>query len=212
MEILRPTLRNVQQQLLRSQSGRQRTNIHLLHLRTQPTFRTRPGNISQTRLFQSQGLKRSFPRLRAQNINKNGRRWKSDDAKLDSTPDSQLSIGQRLKKLSREYGWAAVYVYFGLSLLDFPFCFLAVTLIGADRVGHYEHIVVEWAKGVLQWPLGATAAQHVGEAVDKVAEASGAEDGQRVLEEDYHGYKEAEKANSGSNASRWYAIHFNIRC
>lgn len=201
MESLRPVLRNLQQQLLRSQAGRQRANLHLLHLRTQPTFRTRPSINQQLRSFHFQNPRRALPKFRAQNPARSNRRWKSDDAKLDSIPDSQLSIGQRLKKLSREYGWAAVYVYFGLSLLDFPFCFAAVYLIGADTVGYYEHIVVEWAKGILQWPLGSQAAQHVGDAVDKVAEASGAEDGQRVLEEDYHGYKQAEKANSGSNAS-----------
>ncbi len=33
-------------------------------------------------------------------------------------------------------------VYFGLSVLDFPFCFLAVRLIGPDRIGEAEHWVV----------------------------------------------------------------------
>ena len=40
-----------------------------------------------------------------------------------------------------------------------PFFFLAVRSIGTERIGHYEHAVVEWIKGVLpfdiprfQWP------------------------------------------------------------
>lgn len=32
-------------------------------------------------------------------------------------------------------------VYLGLSALDFPFCFLAVRLLGTDRIGHYEEVV-----------------------------------------------------------------------
>ena len=35
-------------------------------------------------------------------------------------------------------------VYFGLSALDFPFCFLAVRLIGPDRIGEVEHKIVDW--------------------------------------------------------------------
>lgn len=41
----------------------------------------------------------------------------------------------KLKKLSREYGWTVVGVYFALSVLDFPFCFLLVRTVGTDRVG-----------------------------------------------------------------------------
>ncbi|KAH4309782.1 hypothetical protein HBH64_228310 [Parastagonospora nodorum] len=57
------------------------------------------------------------------------------------SPEPALSLSQRLKALSREYGWTAVGVYFGLSLLDFPFCFLAVRLLGTDRIGHYEDVI-----------------------------------------------------------------------
>lgn len=45
------------------------------------------------------------------------------------------SLSARLKKLSREYGWSAVGVYLGLSVLDFPFCFLLVRTVGTDRIG-----------------------------------------------------------------------------
>ncbi|EFX03623.1 peptide alpha-n-acetyltransferase [Grosmannia clavigera kw1407] len=60
-----------------------------------------------------------------------------------------LSLSARLKKLSREYGWAAVGVYFGLSLLDFPFCFLLVRTVGTDKIAEIEHVVVNYAKAVI---------------------------------------------------------------
>ncbi|KAI1177625.1 hypothetical protein F4777DRAFT_540738 [Nemania sp. FL0916] len=58
-----------------------------------------------------------------------------------TTPESQ-SLSARLKKLSREYGWAAVGVYLGLSVLDFPFCFLLVRVVGTERIGELEHWLV----------------------------------------------------------------------
>ena len=65
---------------------------------------------------------------------------KSEGAKTGSageSADETLSLSQRLKKLSREYGWAAVGVYLGLSALDFPFCFLLVRWLGTDRIGTF---------------------------------------------------------------------------
>ncbi|CAI7641871.1 unnamed protein product [Penicillium glandicola] len=66
----------------------------------------------------------------------------------------KASLSQRLKKLSREYGWAALGVYLGLSALDFPFCFAAVRLLGVERIGYYEHAVVGFVKDKLKsvWP------------------------------------------------------------
>lgn len=45
-------------------------------------------------------------------------------------------------------------VYFGLSALDFPFCFAAVRLLGVDRIGHFEHVVVQSVKDAVHsvWP------------------------------------------------------------
>lgn len=53
-----------------------------------------------------------------------------------------LTLSQRFRQLSREYGWSAVGIYFLLSALDFPFCFLAVRVIGTERIGHWEHVIV----------------------------------------------------------------------
>lgn len=94
--------------------------------------------------------------------------------------------------------------------MDFPFCFLAVKLLGTDLIGHWEHVIVGNVKAWLQWPLGADVKQQVSDAVDKVAEVSGAEDGKRMLEEasdsvalEDHGYKEAEKAAGSKDASKF---------
>ncbi len=69
-----------------------------------------------------------------------------------SKPNTQQPQGlsARLKKLSREYGWAAVGVYLGLSVLDFPFCFLLVRVVGTERIGekinHPEGVVADSIK------------------------------------------------------------------
>lgn len=49
--------------------------------------------------------------------------------------EDTLSLGQKFRKLSKEYGKAAVVVYFMLSILDYPFFFLLVRAVGTDRVG-----------------------------------------------------------------------------
>jgi hypothetical protein len=69
------------------------------------------------------------------------------------SPQSAPSLSQRLKKLSREYGWSALGVYFALSALDFPFCFLAVRLLGTERIGRWEHVVIEAFWKVVQIPF-----------------------------------------------------------
>ncbi|KAI8303738.1 hypothetical protein K4K61_006751 [Colletotrichum sp. SAR11_59] len=54
-----------------------------------------------------------------------------------------------LKKLSKEYGWSAVGVYLALSVLDFPFCFLLVRVVGTDRIGQLEHWVTSHIKQII---------------------------------------------------------------
>ncbi|KAI1089318.1 hypothetical protein F5B19DRAFT_467914 [Rostrohypoxylon terebratum] len=56
--------------------------------------------------------------------------------------EEPTGITARFKKLSREYGWAALGVYLGLTVLDFPFCFLLVRSVGTERIGEIEHYVV----------------------------------------------------------------------
>ena len=44
-------------------------------------------------------------------------------------------------------------IYFALSALDFPFCFLAVRLLGTERIGHWEHVVVESFWKIVEIPF-----------------------------------------------------------
>jgi hypothetical protein len=91
-----------------------------------------------------------------------------------------------LKKLSREYGWAALGVYLGLSALDFPFCFAAVRLLGVERIGYYEHVVVGFVKDKFKsvWPQ---------------TKESGAEDGQGQL-------AQAEERNQEEASKFWFVF------
>lgn len=184
---------------------------HSIFTQAQSSLRTKPQTTLQIHRRTFHSFPKRPPVPKRLQTSRATRRHVSDDA-LDK-PDSQLSISQRLKKLSREYGWAALYIYLGLSALDFPFCFLAVKWIGTDTIGHYEHVIVGTVKEWLAWPLGGDVGAKVGEVIDKaesaVMQGHGAstpvEEGERVLETDSlidHGYKEAEKANRGDNASK----------
>ncbi|KAL1872171.1 DUF1279 superfamily [Paecilomyces lecythidis] len=118
------------------------------------------------------------------------------------------SLSQRLKKLSREYGWSALGVYLLLSALDFPFCFAAVRLLGVDRIGHWEHVILETVKSTVKSvsPFGA------GEKKEQEdAEAAAVKEATDATID--HGVTEAEKRNAEEGASIWtqlalaYAIH-----
>lgn len=82
--------------------------------------RTRTPLFKPRRAFHS-----SRPRRAAEAAPKNG----------NAPAQESLSLSQRLKKLSREYGWTAVGIYLALSVLDFPFCFLLVRTVGTEKIG-----------------------------------------------------------------------------
>lgn len=97
-----------------------------------------------------------------------------------------------MKKLSKEYGWTALAVYMALSVLDFPFCFLAVRSLGTERIGHYEHVVIHWFKSTL------------GLATKKDEDTKGTEAAEATAREGDMGWaggiEEAEAANRGATA------------
>ncbi|KAI4919456.1 hypothetical protein J4E90_001591 [Alternaria incomplexa] len=144
-------------------------------------------------------------------------RFKSDKPPVQShnptphlgSPEPAPSVSQRLKKLSREYGWTAVGVYLGLSLIDFPLCFMAVRLLGTDRIGHYEHVLKDALWSVVRLVIPDAGKQPgEAEAGETTAEATARE-----------GYVEAGKAvghDGGSNASIWsqlglaYLVHKSL--
>ncbi|QKX56406.1 uncharacterized protein TRUGW13939_03511 [Talaromyces rugulosus] len=128
----------------------------------------------------------------------------SSSASSTTTKAQPQSLSQRLKTLSREYGWSALGVYLLLSALDFPFCFATVRLVGVERIGHLEHAIMDWVKGALGqfWPLEIESVAH--------KEPGQGQEGTAV---DEHGVIEAERRNVEEGASIWtqlalaYAIH-----
>ena len=143
-----------------------------------------------------------------------------------NSPNPSLSLSQRLRKLSREYGWSAFGVYLLLTALDFPFCFATVRYLGTDRIGRYEHVVIEWVKSVIpetmvkKWremreKMKKTTTEDNGE---RGAVSVGGVAGEETKVESYgvpmagkevglvagydHGVKEAEKMNRSENASQ----------
>lgn len=163
----------------------------------QPAARSRLGgkSLQQGALllfrYQRSALGRRFRSLR----------FKSDKPTVQShnptphlgSPEPAPSVSQRLKKLSREYGWTAVGVYLGLSLIDFPLCFMAVRLLGTDRIGHYEHVLKNALWSVVRLVIPDAGKKPVEAGADETtAEATARE-----------GYVEAGKAvghDGGSNA------------
>jgi hypothetical protein len=123
---------------------------------------------------------RSFQQNALLRLPRRSLRFKSDkkpSQKPDPTPhlgspEPALSLSQRLKKLGREYGWLALGVYMGLSLLDFPLCFLTVRMLGTDRIGHYEHVIVEGFKNIIRIPFPSLWEDSEPNITDEVVEAT----------------------------------------
>ena len=107
-----------------------------------------------------------------------------------SSATPTLSVTQRFRKLSREYGYSAVGVYLFLSALDFPFCFLAVRTLGTDRIAYWEHVVIAWFWKIVPWPFPA-GKQIAGDGIPEGSQPRGAG----------WGVEDAEKANSSPEAS-----------
>ena len=124
-----------------------------------------------------------------------------------NSPEPSLSLSQRFKKLSREYGWSALGVYLLLTALDFPFCFLAVQWLGTERIGHWEHVILAWFWRVVPYPLPTTEDAHNAEpqTAGKRPEEYGviASKGEEVGVPAYgHDVVEAEKRNQSDDASK----------
>ena len=208
------SLRFLQQEALRplfsSQSRVAQSALRQIRCNTQSTFRTRPAQRSYSSFNSSSSPLRS--RIKFPNASRRFRRFQSTQSTAN---DANLSLSQRLRKLSREYGWSALGVYLTLSALDFPFCFLAVRTLGTDRIGHWEHVALSYIKSWVKWPLNAQGQDMVDGAVNEVegyvkevvpieevreGEKRLLEEGETIVIED-HGYAAAEKANRGENAS-----------
>ncbi|EAW10065.1 FAM210 family protein [Aspergillus clavatus NRRL 1] len=129
------------------------------------------------------------------------RRFNSSRPNSKAQSGQSGSLSQRLKTLSREYGWAALGVYLLLSAMDFPFCFIAVRQLGVERIGHYEDIVVGKFKSIFGMENGP---EETGEGVASSAQSEGQQ------------AEEAQKKTNGDGASLWtqlaiaYAVHKSL--
>ncbi|PYI10382.1 peptide alpha-N-acetyltransferase Nat2 [Aspergillus sclerotiicarbonarius CBS 121057] len=158
----------------------------------------------RTLTFQS-GAPRSQLKFKSGQFQQAGmfrRFFKSSRANNSAQSEQQSgSLSQRLRTLSKEYGWSALWVYLILSAVDFPICFAVVRLAGVERIGHYEHVISESVKGALNkvWPASEDASS---EGSDDQAEGKSTEAAQ-------------EQANAGE-ASLWtqlalaYAVHKSL--
>ncbi|ETS81632.1 hypothetical protein PFICI_06634 [Pestalotiopsis fici W106-1] len=121
------------QSLVRTAGSRQLASLRPQIARNLPKARTSPLRSSRRNFHNTSRLRDA-----------------KNAAKESSTKEAEpQGLSARLKKLSREYGWTAVGVYLALSVLDFPFCFLLVRIVGTDRIGEIEHWIVSNVKKLI---------------------------------------------------------------
>ncbi|ANB11567.1 Nat2p [Sugiyamaella lignohabitans] len=132
-----------------------------------PVFRTALSGASRRLVIEARPLSRSGFRLLSENLSasslaagRNGpgksrsfhfSRTLSNTLKkegksvVEKTVKAAEETGPKkrpsLKELTKKYGWAAVGVYFGLSAIDFPLCFLFVHSMGKEKVQELEKSV-----------------------------------------------------------------------
>ncbi|KUJ18179.1 uncharacterized protein LY89DRAFT_644138 [Mollisia scopiformis] len=131
-------------------------------LRSAPrrTFSTPPASKSSTSFtFSSHGRPTLHNSTILRQFQQSFRNFHKTRPRLNgAAPASEepTTLGGRLKKLSREYGWSAVGVYFALSALDFPFCYLLVNSLGTEKIGEWEEFIVSNVKRFIPEPVKQT--------------------------------------------------------
>ncbi|KAK9449988.1 uncharacterized protein V1518DRAFT_415239 [Limtongia smithiae] len=65
-------------------------------------------------------------------------RFNSSTAPKTAAPPKPEKVETGLKALTKKYGWPIVWVYLGLSALDYPVCFFIVHSLGQEKIGEYE--------------------------------------------------------------------------
>lgn len=124
------------------------STIQKNNLNKSPFRRTLNNSTSRARTNQKQQQQQRY------NSNSTNPNARANQSHTQQPPKEPTGLSARLKKLTREYGWAALGVYLTLSALDFPFCFAAVRLLGVERIGHFEHVILGYLKGLAGplWP------------------------------------------------------------
>jgi hypothetical protein len=177
--------------------------------------RTKPGQLR---------TKSQFIRARRPFHSSRPRRADATSATAKAAGEEWLSLSARLKKLSREYGWTSVGVYFALSVLDFPFCFLLVRTVGTERIGkqgysvclvaplmddlfplpaHIEHVVVSNVQKVIPERVQDWWMEYRRALKEAKMERTG-QDGEPAMM--YHGVEEAEQRSKQEGASKYHNI------
>lgn len=89
-----------------------------------------------------------------------------------------------------------------LSALDFPFCFLAVRMLGTERIGQWEHAVVSAFWKVVPYPFETSPKVEATEVPGSKKEPLPRPDESAAKPEDWSwGVEEAEKEAKKDNAS-----------
>ncbi|ORY59595.1 uncharacterized protein BCR38DRAFT_351286 [Pseudomassariella vexata] len=130
----------------------------------------------------------------------------------DTKAAEPQGLSARLKKLSREYGWSAVGVYLGLSVLDFPFCFLLVRIVGTEKIGQLEHFIVSNVKKAIPQSLVDRWHEYKRALKQSETETFGNDEMSEHVEMAGWGVEEAEARNKaeaslGTQLALAYAIH-----
>ncbi|KUI62901.1 N-terminal acetyltransferase 2 [Cytospora mali] len=192
-----------------SNTGRTLVNGSPVLRSSQGWRNTSTAQTAQRLLSRTQKRNFNWSRPRRSDKSSNGGSTGSKGGSEDANPQS---LSARLRKLSREYGWAAVGVYLGLSVLDFPFCFLLVRLVGTDRIAAVEHWFMGHVKAMI--PDGAKEWWHEYSQAFRKAEKEelGSNDISDDMEKASWGVEEAEERNKqeaslATQLALAYAIH-----
>ncbi|PNY23848.1 Uncharacterized protein TCAP_06220 [Tolypocladium capitatum] len=150
----------------------------------------------------------TFARMQQRGFRFSAWRRSTDGAK----PQEKLSLGARLKKLSKEYGWSAVGVYLSLSVLDFPFCFLLVRVVGTDAIGKIEHFVVSTVSSMVPESVRQTVGEYWHPIKNVETQKVGEDGTSETVEMTGWGVQEAqernkEEASLATQLALAYAIH-----
>lgn len=91
-------------------------------------------------------------RQRPDNRSSSSRPEQEDPTSSSAEPaPDKLPLTQRIKALTKKYGWWAVGVYTVLSLFDFGIAFGLVSYLGMARVQRLERTVKHWVKERTGW-------------------------------------------------------------
>ena len=151
-----PLLHHLQRQVTPSSTGRLSAHPYrLVNQIWRPQQRAQFHRLFAQKTTNTANNTATWRQLLSRFRNPSSRRWNSTRPNPDPTsqlgsPTPQLSFFQRFKQLGKEYGWVVTGVYFGLSALDLPFCFLAVRGLGTDRVARWEHAIVGTVKDAIK--------------------------------------------------------------